>query len=115
MRRTFLLAALLSGCAFGSSHLDEVDPEAAPATPTWSAHVLPILEHRCTACHADDALPGKAAGYGFGTCAEAKRHWGELYETAFIELSMPPGGAPRLESWEMLTLQRWHDQGGRCD
>jgi hypothetical protein len=110
-----LLGALCLGCDLGDQPLSEVDPEAAPAEPTWSEHVQPLMEIYCTACHAPDAQTGESEGYGFETCAKTKRYWGPLYQSTFVVRDMPPGGAPRPLSWELLTLERWHAQGGRCD
>ena len=95
--------------------VEGVDPEAAPEEPTYSEHVSVIMDLRCTACHAEDAQPGEAEGYGFDTCAKVKRAWGPLWNTVAVSQTMPPGGAERLTSAELLTLQRWREQGGRCD
>ncbi|MEZ4466094.1 MAG: hypothetical protein R3F60_00370 [bacterium] len=110
-----LVAATLAGCGFGSSTLDEADPEAAPMTPTYGEHIETIMDLRCNACHSVQAQPGELNGYGFDTCAKVKRFWGPLWNTAAVSKTMPPGGADRVTSAELLTLQRWHDQGGRCD
>ena len=117
MRRMLVMSAaltLLSGC-FGDQTLDQVDPEAAPMHPTWSEHIEPIMYARCTACHAPDAMPGEVDGYGFETCEKVKRFEEELRESTFIEKTMPPGGAPRMPSWEILTMERWYAQGATCD
>jgi len=115
--RVFLMgfALLASGCAFGDAPLEEVDPEAAPAQPTWSEHVAPILDFYCNACHSPDALLGELGGFGYDTCAKAKRGWGPLWQTAAEDRTMPPGGAQRILPWELLTLERWRAQGARCD
>jgi uncharacterized membrane protein len=110
-----LCVALLSACVFGDGTLDEVDPAAAPATPSYTAHVAPIMERYCTACHAEDAQPGEVEGYGYETCAKVRRNWGGIVETTLDSSSMPPGGAVRVSSPEKLALQRWWAQGGRCD
>ena len=36
-------------------------------------------------------------------------------ETVFDTAEMPPGGAMRLQPYEELILQRWHDTGAPCD
>ncbi len=111
----FVGALPLVGCDQGDLDLLDVDPEAAPATPTWSAHVEPILHDRCTACHGDEAQFGAAEGWKVDTCERARAGFHDIWETAAVGRSMPPGGANRLMAWELLTLQRWHEQGGRCD
>ena len=110
-----LSALTLWGCGMGDATLDEVDPEAAPANPTWSAHVERIMEVRCTACHDPDAQPGEASGYGFETCEKARRYEDPFIRTAIDEKTMPPGGAERLTSAEALTMLRWYAQGAPCD
>lgn len=112
--RLFVIAALgLIGC--GDQTLEEVDPGAAPMTPTYSVHIAAIMKRRCTTCHSEEALIGEYEGYGYGTCAKVIDNWDGIEETVFEENSMPPGGADRVESWERLTLQRWWDQGATCD
>ena len=98
------ITALLWGCGFGDQTLDEVDPGAAPLEPTWSAHVEPIMYRRCTACHSEDAQPGEVDGYGFETCDKLKTHEEEFRESTFEEKTMPPGGAERLTSAEVLRV-----------
>lgn len=110
-----MLSLALSGCAFGEGALGDVDPQAAPATPEYTAHVAPIMERYCTACHAEDAQPGEVEGYGYETCAKVRRNWNSIVETVFDTSEMPPGGAVRVSSPEKLALQRWWAQGGRCE
>lgn len=110
-----LAAALLTACGDGTLPLEEVDPDAAPAEPSWSAHVEPILQFHCVACHDPDGPIGAEDGKAFDTCDATRRNWRDLEEAVFEEGSMPPGGAMRLQSYELLILQRWHDQGAPCD
>lgn len=110
-----LLAAALTACGGGDASLDELDPGAAPAQPTWLAHVEPIMAFHCVACHDPDGQAGAQEGYAYDTCEATRRGWGGIVETVFETAEMPPGGAPRLEAWEELTLRRWHEQGARCD
>jgi uncharacterized membrane protein len=108
-------AAALSGCAFGDATLDELDPEAAPATPTWSADIAPMMDWHCTKCHSKDSILGASEGIELDTCAQVKAELDDVAETVFDAENMPPGGALRLASWEELTLRRWIDQGATCD
>ena len=109
------LTAALSGCAMGSGELADVDPGAAPDTPTWTEHVEPVVNFYCRGCHSKDAQPGAQEDVAYDSCAETKREWGEFRETVFDENSMPPGGADRLRPWELMMLARWWEQGGTCD
>lgn len=95
--------------------LEEVDPNAAPQSPTWSSHVHRIMVARCTACHSPNAQPGEVDGYSYETCADTRRGWGGIVETVFEEKSMPPGAADRLTSAEILTLKRWRQNGSPCE
>lgn len=107
-----LLWASLAGCA-GEGPLEEVDPAAAPATPTWGEHVEEIVAFRCGACHSE-AGQAMTEGISYDTCEDVRRSWRDFEETVFDNDSMPPAGAPRVTSAERLTLQRWHDQGAAC-
>lgn len=110
-----LAAAWLIGCGDGDLTLEEADPAAAPAEPTWSAHVAPIIELHCVACHDPNSLTGAAEGIAYDTCQATRRNWDEFEEVVFEEGEMPPGGAMRLRDYEELILIRWHEQGARCD
>lgn len=111
-----LLAVLLFvGCGTGDLTLAEIDPAAAPANPTWSMHVRPIIEFHCVACHDPGGQAGAQEGYAYDTCQATRAGWEGLVETVFDENSMPPGGAMRLQPWEELTLLRWREQGSPCD
>ena len=105
----------LSACVSGDGTLEQIDPEAAPTVPTYTGHVGPIMDRYCTACHAEDAQPGKVDGYGYGTCLEVKENWGSIVWTVYETKTMPPGGAQRMTSADKLTLQRWYRQGAQCD
>ncbi len=114
-RATFALLITLCACGGGTGELGEVDPEAAPATPTYTAHVGPIMDRYCTACHAADAQPGPLEGLDYSTCSGVRRGWGGVLETVIFTETMPPGGAERVTSSDQLTLERWHAQGAACD
>ena len=105
----------VTACGAGDGTLEEVDPEAAPAAPTWSAHIEPIMSFYCTACHAPEAQTGTAEGVDLSTCQQVGRQRVLVMESAVADKYMPPGGAMRVSSTEALTLQRWYDQGARCD
>ena len=112
-----LVLVAIAGCGTGDLTIEEVDPQSAPATPTWSMHVAPIIEFHCVACHDPGGQAGAQEGYAYDTCAvtREKKGWDGLVETVFQEGSMPPGGAMRLQPWEELTLLRWRAQGAPCD
>lgn len=102
-------------CVSGDAPLSVVDPDAAPRVPAYEAHIAPIMERYCTACHAADAQPGEVDGFGYETCQKVRRNWGGVIWTVFETRTMPPGGAQRVTAADELTLQRWYDQGARCD
>ncbi len=108
-----VFAGLLGACA-GDGTLDEIDPAAAPANPTYQEHVSAIMDLRCTACHAVDAQPGEVEGYGYDTCEKVKNGWASIVETSIDAATMPPAGADRMTSAEILTLERWYEQGAQC-
>ena len=106
---------MLGACGFGAGTLEDVDPEAAPMQPTYTAHVAPIMTRYCTVCHASDAQPGEVEGYGYETCAKVRRNWNGVVDTVFENDNMPPGLGRRVSEPERLALRRWWDQGGTCD
>ena len=108
------LCGLLCGC-LGDKTLEEVDPEAAPAQPSFSKHIEPLMEDYCVACHAPDAQPGEVGDIGLDTCEKLKENMELVSEMVFDREVMPPGGAMRLSEEEQLTLRRWFDQGADCD
>lgn len=115
--RCVLTAALVAvvACGSGDGTLDEIDPEAAPAEPSYSKHIAPIMDRYCTACHASDAQVGEVEGLGYETCDKVRRNWGGILITVFRGNTMPPGGAYRVTSEDRMTLERWFEQGARCD
>jgi hypothetical protein len=110
-----LLACLLCGCAAGGNDLAEIDPAAAPANPTWTENIQPLMERYCTACHDPDEQGGTQHGVDLSTCPLTRQQRHSVEEVVFDSKSMPPGGADRLRSWEQLMLRRWYDQGATCE
>lgn len=100
------LLAALPACGAGDGTLEEVDPGAAPAEPTYEEHIAPIMEDYCTACHGKDA-GGEGGEVRYDTCQDVLRNWGQLARTAFEDKSMPPPTAYTLPSADVLTLKRW--------
>ncbi len=115
--RWLLVVALLPllACAEGVGPLDVVDPDAAPAHPTYNTHVAPIVDYYCVSCHSKDAQPGAVDGYAYDSCAQVRDGWHDFYETTVTKKSMPPGGALRVTSTEALILTRWYAQGAECE
>lgn len=111
---TIAALAFFAGCA-GDLTLDEVDPEAAPAEPTWTEHIEPLMVRYCTACHDPDEQGGEAGGIGLETCAKTRREQHEIRDVVFDAETMPPGGADRMPEAAQLALWRWYDQGANCD
>ncbi len=109
------IAVLAFACGFGDGDLADVDPAAAPESPTWNGDVQPILEWHCAGCHSADAQTGALEGFSVDSCKDAKRGWGGILTTSIDGSTMPPGGATRLAPWERLVLQRWGMNGGPCE
>lgn len=114
-RAALALICLGLGAGCGTMTLDELDPAAAPEFPTWSAHVQPLMELHCVACHDPNGQAGAQEGYAYVTCQDTRKGWEGIQETVFDTAEMPPGGAMRLQPYEELILQRWHDTGAPCD
>lgn len=105
------MAGAASGCAFGDAPLEEVDPDAIPATVTWDDHVAPIMDRYCAGCHSDEITSGAAEGLDYSRYDYTRCTFEEVDETTLEEGSMPPGGARRLDGWDKAVLRRWEAQG----
>lgn len=125
--RISLLASLisfLSGCSSGDRTLAEVDPDAAPANPTYD-QVVAILDRSCVPCHgAGNASPAPLTSLAsreddqeddsdpdYDSCEGIQDGLDGIIQTAIDEGSMPPGAWPRLNERERLILVRWIEQG----
>lgn len=123
MRVVLVLLALsvtALGCGgSGDLPLDQVDPNAAPAAPTYD-QVFAILHNDCTNCHAG----GDGGGFvvsrartttsnatpDLSNCVEIVAFAGDIFDQVAND-RMPPGAMPRLTSAEKLLIQRWVENG----
>jgi uncharacterized membrane protein len=112
------------GCGSGDLPLDQVDPGAVPADPSFDM-VFSIIQRECTPCHNDggeddeeDADRRASAGNGdnpnYETCEGVIDNLDNLYSEVFVRNTMPPGAWPRLTSEEKLIIQRWLDNGAEA-
>ncbi len=102
--RFLYLALLFTGCGMGDRTFDEVAPGVVPAQPAYEVDVRPILERRCTRCHAADSGPGYEPL--LDTQREAEREACDSWEEIQSGY-MPPGAMDPLNAQEMLTFERW--------
>jgi tetratricopeptide (TPR) repeat protein/mono/diheme cytochrome c family protein len=115
-RHFVILVLMLSGVALAVSRKGKpVSGSAAPADPTYSHDVAPILNTNCVQCH----QPGGSGPMSLVTYADAKRYARQI---AFVTQKriMPPwlpdpsvvafAGEQRLTEQEIATLARWAEQ-----
>ena len=118
-----LVAAVLACNGSGDLPLDQVDPEAAPANPTYD-QVFTILHNRCVMCHTGE---GEDEGGGElvtlrerATTGDAEPDLTDCVEIVALrddilqqveENTMPPGAMPRLTNEQKLTIRRWVENG----
>jgi mono/diheme cytochrome c family protein len=115
MRAVLSLVCLaLSACNFGAANIEEVDPEAIPLEPTYSAHIQPIMEFYCVACHDPEGQAGAAQDVDLTSYEAVVNDYDDIAEALFDKRYMPPGGARRLSSEDEATLARWATQGFAC-
>ncbi len=123
--RVVALAAILAavGCGSGDLPLDEVDPNAAPANPTYD-QVFAILQNNCVSCHDSGGDGGGESGYALSRprttfeddgpnmndCVEIVAFAGDILDQ-IENNTMPPGAMPRLTSAQKLLLRRWVENG----
>ena len=116
------LAAALVGCdGSGDLPLDQVDPNAVPADPTYE-QVYAVLNDHCVACHQGDGeSEGGYAPSGFRAPAvdvePDLRDCSQIVSQRYDILdrvennTMPPGAMPRLTSEQKLLIRRWVENG----
>lgn len=116
-----LVAAVLACNGSGDLPLDQVDPEAAPANPTYD-QVFTILHNRCVTCHTGE---GEDEGEFVtlrerATTGDAEPDLSDCVEIVALrddilqqveENTMPPGAMPRLTNEQKLTIRRWVENG----
>ncbi len=121
-----VIAALVSCGGSGDLPLDQVDPAAAPANPTFD-QVNAILHNRCVSCHTgdddgDDGDDGDYAGTprqravtgdvepNLEDCVQIVGFRDDILEQ-IENNTMPPGAMPRLTSEQKLLIRRWVENG----
>jgi uncharacterized membrane protein len=118
-----LFAAILAAAGCGGSGdlpLDQVDPDAAPAVPTYD-QVYAILQRACVPCHSGGSeapvvqSPSAPQEDGAGdldleNCVDIVAQRDGILET-IDNNTMPTGAMPRLTSVEKLLIRRWVEQG----
>lgn len=117
-----VLVLATGGCGgSGDLPLDQVDPDAAPADPTYQ-EVFAILHNRCVSCHTGDGddggeyapSPNRAVAGGvepnLEDCTEIVGLRDDILQQVEAN-TMPPGAMPRLRSDEKLLIRRWVENG----
>jgi uncharacterized membrane protein len=116
----FLLAVLLAACdGSGDLPLDQVDPAAVPANPTYD-QVYAVLDNRCVMCHTGGGDDGDGDGYAPARASDVEpdlTDCSQIVAQRFDILDqvedniMPPGAMPRLTSEQKLLIRRWVENG----
>lgn len=114
----FLLLTAVSCQGSGDRTLDQVDPTAVAADPTFD-EVNAIVHRSCVPCHADGnaavspdeggrVLTGGA--FSLENCVDIVSQRFSILDQVTDNL-MPPGAWPRLTSEEKLAIRRWVENG----
>jgi uncharacterized membrane protein len=127
-RRGVILAFVLAVVACNGSGdlpLDQVDPDAAPANPTYD-QVFTILHNRCVTCHTgededeDDDDDDYATLRERATTGDVEPDLSDCVEIVALrddileqveDNTMPPGAMPRLTNEQKLLIRRWVENG----
>ena len=114
-----------TGCGSGDLPLDQVDPDAVPADPSFDL-VFSIVQRECTPCHNDGGededeededkrtIAARDDDPDYSTCEGLIEELDDFYEEIFEKNTMPPGAWPRLTSEDKLIIQRWLDNGAEA-
>jgi uncharacterized membrane protein len=84
-----------------------LEPENAPPSTAGTvsfAQIQPIVEERCTACHAGAAAP---LGVRLETRAEIEARAGDIERQAVLTRAMPPGNSTGMTEEERELLAAW--------
>jgi uncharacterized membrane protein len=114
------LVAVFAACSSGDRSLEEVDPNAVSANPTYD-QVFAIIHNRCNMCHTSDSggegndafrltLDHSGVMAPFTTCTDIVAERFSILERV-QDNTMPPGVMPRLSSEDKLLIQRWVENG----
>jgi uncharacterized membrane protein len=82
------------------------EPEVIPDTVTYTQHIKPIIQNRCSMCH----YPGYSKGY-WGDYGEAYAKRDLILYRAVTTKTMPPGGV--LSKRERLLIEKWVATGAK--
>lgn len=116
-----LAVATSVDCGSGDLPLDEVDPAAVPANPTYE-QVYAVLDNKCVACHTGDGEgeSGDAlskfrtatgdTGPNLSDCSAIVSYRFDILDQVEAN-TMPPGAMPRLTSEQKLLIRRWVENG----
>jgi uncharacterized membrane protein len=111
-----LFLVVVSCQGSGDLPLDQVDPDAVAAHPSFD-QVNAIMNRSCVPCHqgeTDDEGGARALGASaepnLEACSQIVAQRNSIWEQVDGNL-MPPGAWPRLTSQEKLIIQRWIDDG----
>ena len=99
------LAMGWSACSSGDKTLDEVDPQAVTATPTFD-QVNAIIHNKCAFCHVE----GQEDYSALTTCTDIVGLRGDILDR-IQDNTMPPGVLPRVTTEEKLLIERWVENG----
>jgi len=113
------IAVAFTACSSGDKTLNDVDPQAVTATPTFD-QVNAIMHNKCVMCH--DSGSGEDGSNDFrlvlqtdgiqplNTCTDIVAQRFDILDRV-QDNTMPPGVMPRLTSEEKLTIERWVANG----
>ncbi len=121
----FLFSLTAFHCLNNGKSFNEVEPNALPATVTWTEHALPTLKKHCNECHSSgpESKYGTVSGIDYSlyenaipvatasNSSQRKNGFQNILGTAINSSYMPPGNKERLNPYERALLLRWQEQG----
>lgn len=106
----FAVACLLFACGHKKEEPAPVGtkPVSTANEITYSAHIKPITDTFCMACHQGQTYIIDLSTFDkLKTVAEG----GLMYERLFTRKDMPPYGSPRPSEAELKLIRDWLDSG----
>lgn len=108
------LLYLLSACTY--QNYEKINPEKAVVdcdtakVVSYAAHIVPLLDKHCNACHSTKGALISGGGVILDTYDDVTNAGKSLYKVTWGNYKMPKNAA-KLDSCDIYLLKSWVDKG----